>query len=84
MLDLSDPGSIRYRTTGQAAKALRISVSTLKRWLEESPGLAALRANASGWRLFTADEVESLRAYQRKKRHEGKTFKPSTLRPVSE
>lgn len=83
MLDLNDSGEISYRTSGQVAKSLRVSVSTLKRWLEENPGLATYRVNASGWRLFNEFEIESLRGYQRKKRREGKTFKPSTLRPVN-
>ncbi len=82
--DLKSSDPIRYRTSGQVAKSLRVSVSTLKRWLEERPGLASFRSNASGWRLFTVEEIESLRIYQRQKRRNGKTFKPSTLRPVGE
>ena len=83
MLDPNDSGAVRYRTSGQAAKTLRVSVSTLKRWLDENPALAAMRTNASGWRLFTENEIETLREYQRQKRRNGKTFKPSTLRPVN-
>ena len=73
-----------YRTSGQVARVLRISVSTLKRWLESDPELARLRTNASGWRLFNQSEVDSLHDFQKKKRRNGKSFKPSTLRPVSE
>jgi DNA-binding transcriptional MerR regulator len=73
-----------YHTTGQVAKSLRVSVSTLKRWLEENPGLAGFRTNASGWRLFSPDEIENLREHQRRRKREGKTFKPDTLRPVND
>ncbi len=75
---------IEYFTTGQVAKMLRVSVSTLKRWLEESPNLAVHRENASGWRLFTNLEIAKLREWQRRKKKIGKTFKPSTLRPSDE
>jgi DNA-binding transcriptional MerR regulator len=84
VLDLNEPDPICYRTSGQVAKSLRVSVSTLKRWLDESPALASFRINASGWRLFDESEIDSLRVYQRQRRRNGKTFKPSTLRPVSE
>src|SRR5688500_17343476 len=50
-----------YHTTGQVAKSLRVSVSTLKRWLEENPSLAGFRTNASGWRLFSPDRSEERR-----------------------
>jgi len=75
---------VPFRTTGQVAKALRVSVSTLKRWLDEKPDLASHRINANGWRLFSDTDLEFLREYQRLKRKEGRTFKPSTLRPVDE
>ena len=84
MLNLNGSDAICYRTTGQVARALRVSVSTLKRWLEEIPALAELRTNASGWRLFNPEEIDALRAYQRRRKREGKTFKPSTLRPIDE
>ena len=65
-------------------KALRVSVSTLKRWLEENPALAGFRTNASGWRLFSPEEIEQIREHQRRRKREGKTFKPDTLRPVND
>jgi DNA-binding transcriptional MerR regulator len=76
--------SVPFRTTGQVAKALRVSVSTLKRWLDEVPNLALHRTNTNGWRLFTDEEMNRLRDFQKRKRKEGRTFKPSTLRPVDE
>jgi DNA-binding transcriptional MerR regulator len=81
---LNDSNSRPYHTTGQVAKTLRVSVSTLKRWLEETPSLAGFRTNASGWRLFSPDEIENLREHQRRRKREGKTFKPDTLRPVND
>ena len=73
-----------YHTTGQVARTLRVSVSTLKRWLEENPTLADFRTNASGWRLFSPEEIDQIREHQRRRKKEGKTFKPSTLRPVND
>lgn len=84
MYSLNDSNHRPYHTTGQVAKSLRVSVSTLKRWLEENPSLAGFRTNASGWRLFSPDEIENIREHQRRRKREGKTFKPDTLRPVSD
>lgn len=84
MLGPNDLSSVPFRTSGQAAKALRVSVSTIKRWLDETPDLATYRINANGWRLFSDDEINRLREHQRRKRRDGRTFKPSTLRPVDE
>lgn len=78
----NDSSPVPFRTTGQVAKALRVSVSTLKRWLDESPDLASHRINANGWRLFSEEEVALLRDHQRRRRREGRTFKPSTLKPI--
>jgi DNA-binding transcriptional MerR regulator len=84
MYSLNDSNSQSFHTTGQVAKALRVSVSTLKRWLDEQPNLAGFRTNASGWRLFSPDEIAQIREHQRRRKKEGKTFKPSTLRPVND
>ena len=73
-----------FRTTGQVAKILRVSVSTLKRWLEDDPALAVFRTNASGWRLFTGVEIESLKEYRKRKRQLGRIFRPDTLRPIND
>jgi DNA-binding transcriptional MerR regulator len=84
MYSLNNSSHQPFHTTGQVAKALRVSVSTLKRWLEEYPSLAGFRTNASGWRLFSPEEIEQIREHQRRRKKEGKTFKPSTLRPVND
>lgn len=84
MYSLNNSNPQPYHTTGQVAKALRVSVSTLKRWLEETPSLAGFRTNASGWRLFSPEEIEHIREHQRRRKKEGKTFRPDTLRPVND
>lgn len=84
MYSLNDSQHRPYHTTGQVAKSLRVSVSTLKRWLEENPGLAGFRTNASGWRLFSPGEIENIREHQRRRKREGKTFRPDTLRPIGD
>ena len=84
MYSLNDSNHRPYHTTGQVAKSLRVSVSTLKRWLEENPSLAGFRTNASGWRLFSPDEIENIREHQRRRKREGKIFRPDTLRPVND
>jgi DNA-binding transcriptional MerR regulator len=84
MYSLNNSSPQPFHTTGQVAKALRVSVSTLKRWLEETPGLAGFRTNASGWRLFSPEEIEHIREHQRRRKKEGKTFRPDTLRPVND
>lgn len=72
----------RYLTTGQVAKTLRVSVSTIKRWLREYPELCPKYENASGWRLFTFQDVEQLKLLKKGRKKYGKVFRPSTLRPV--
>lgn len=80
----ADPALSCFHTSGQVAKSLRISVSTLKRWLEEYPGLALERKNANGWRLFSEEEIEGLRHYKRHRRRDGKVFRPETLQPIDD
>ena len=73
---------IQHFTSGQVAKKLRISVSTLKRWLEE-PGLAiSERRNYNGWRLFSEADIGALKDYKRQIRRNGKRFNDTTLIPV--
>jgi DNA-binding transcriptional MerR regulator len=72
-----------YFTSGQIAKQLRISISTLKRWLEEAPITIPEIRNSSGWRLFSADDLEVLKELKRELRKKGKRFNDTTLLPVS-
>ena len=71
-----------FLTTGQTAKSLRISVSTLKRWIQEEGVLKHVKQNSNGWKLFSEDDLRRLKTYQKQKRKMGKTYKPSTLKPV--
>ncbi len=72
----------QYFTCGQVAKKLRISVSTLKRWLAEPEIAIAERRNCNGWRLFTHSELEALRKHKKRLRSNGKRFNDTTLIPV--
>lgn len=71
-----------YLTTGQVARKLRVSVSTLKRWLEEPTLNISDRRNVHGWRLFTEENVEQLKLYKKGLRKNGKRFNDTTLIPV--
>lgn len=73
---------INYLTSGQVAKRLRISVSTLKRWLEESDLKISDQRNYNGWRLFSEEDLEILSEYKRKLKKTGKRFNDTTLIPV--
>lgn len=74
--------SQQYLTTGQAAKKLKISISTLKRWLETMDLNISEIRNCNGWRLFTEEDVEIIREYKRKMKKNGKRFNDTTLVPV--
>ena len=52
----------QYLTSGQVAKKLRISLSTLKRWLEDPELNISNQRNCNGWRLFTLEDLEPLRS----------------------
>jgi len=69
-------------TSGQVAKKLRISISTLKRWLEEPDIEISEQRNYNGWRLFSDADISTLKEYKRKIRRNGKRFKDTTLIPV--
>lgn len=72
----------KYLTSGQVCKKLRISISTLKRWLDE-PGLnISERRNYNGWRLFSNTDIETLREFKRYIRKKGKRFNDTTFIPV--
>jgi excisionase family DNA binding protein len=72
-----------YFTSGQVAKLLRVSISTLKRWLEESEIKIPEIRNGNGWRLFSTEDLEILKEHKRKLRKKGKRFNDTTLLPVS-
>mgnify|MGYP001586313630 CR=1 FL=1 len=71
-----------YLTTGQIARQLRISISTLKRWINAEEALPATNKNASGWRLFSGRDLETLKRFKRTKKKNGKRFQTETLTPV--
>jgi DNA-binding transcriptional MerR regulator len=74
--------SHKYLTSGQVAKKLKISISTLKRWLETMDlGISEVR-NCNGWRLFTEEDIGIIREYKRKMKRNGKRFNDTTLVPV--
>jgi len=71
-----------FLTSGQVAKKLRISISTLKRWLLETEKVISDYRNHNGWRLFTETDLEVLKEYKRELRRKGKRFNDTTLIPV--
>jgi DNA-binding transcriptional MerR regulator len=72
----------RHFTSGQVAKKLRISISTLKRWLDDPKLSISDRRNYNGWRLFSDADISILKEYKRKIRRNGKRFNDTTLIPV--
>ena len=72
----------RHFTSGQAAKKLRISISTLKRWLDDPELSIKERRNYNGWRLFSETDIGTLREYKKQMRRNGKRFNDTTLIPV--
>ena len=74
---------VRHFTSGQVAKTLRISSSTLKRWLEDPALVISDRRNYNGWRLFSDADIATLREYRRQIRRNGKRFNDTTLIPVT-
>ncbi|MBN1980521.1 MAG: MerR family transcriptional regulator [Chitinivibrionales bacterium] len=72
----------RHFTSGQVAKKLRVSSSTLKRWLEDPQLTISERRNYNGWRLFSEFDVTVLKDYKRQIRRNGKRFNDTTLIPV--
>lgn len=57
-----------YLTTGQTAKQLRISVSTLKRWIKNGSVTFKDRRNINGWKLFSRDDVLIFEKHVKRKR----------------
>ena len=62
-----------YFTSGQAAQKLRISVTTLKRWIRNA--IDAETRNASGWMPFSETDMHALKKFKNAKRRNGKVFK---------
>jgi hypothetical protein len=71
-----------FYTSGQVARRLRISVSTLKRWLEDPSLSVSEQRNCNGWRLFSETDVHSLNNFKKQIRKNGKRFKDTVLIPV--
>ncbi|MBL8028990.1 MAG: MerR family transcriptional regulator [Fibrobacteres bacterium] len=71
-----------YLTSGQIAQSLRVSISTLKRWIDEECAIAEKARNANGWRLFTEEDLEKLKNFKKTKRRMGRQFRSRTLTPV--
>jgi|GEM_PF-2552466 excisionase family DNA binding protein len=71
-----------YLTCGQAAKQLKVSISTLKRWVcDPELGMAEFR-NGNGWRLFSEEDMGNLRDYKKRLKRAGKRYSDITLLPV--
>ena len=73
----------RHFTSGQVARKLRISISTLKRWLDDPKLSIAERRNYNGWRLFSESDIAQLRQYKKEMKRNGKRFNDTTLIPVT-
>jgi DNA-binding transcriptional MerR regulator len=74
--------SQNYYTTGQVAKELHVSISTLKRWLAEEEANEINPRNAIGWRLFNLEDLERLKNLKQEKKRNGKQFSAQVLAPV--
>ncbi len=72
-----------YFTSGQVAKRLRVSVSTLKRWSALRDSANGETRNASGWMLFSETDITDLRRFKRDRRRIGRNFSKETLEPAN-
>jgi hypothetical protein len=72
----------QFLTSGQIAKKLRISISTLKRWIDDSDIEISDHRNYNGWRLFSEGDLDILKEYKRELRKKGRRFNDTTLIPI--
>ncbi|MBN2035537.1 MAG: MerR family transcriptional regulator [Chitinispirillaceae bacterium] len=72
----------KFYTTGQVARRLRISVSTLKRWLVDPALHISEQRNYNGWRLFSEADLSALVGFKKQLRRNGKRFNETVLIPV--
>jgi DNA-binding transcriptional MerR regulator len=72
----------QYFTSGQISRHLRVSISTLKRWLRSDRILEKATRNVNGWRLFSYEDLEKLRKFKLEKKKNGKQFNSRILTPV--
>jgi hypothetical protein len=72
----------KFFTSGQVARRLRISVSTLKRWLEDPSLRISEQRNCNGWRLFSEADLNVLHGFKLELKRNGKRFKETVLIPV--
>jgi len=70
-------------TSGQVAKKLRVSISTLKRWLDDPQLIIPDRRNYNGWRLFADEDIGVIQEYKRSIKKSGKRFNETMLIPVN-
>ena len=73
----------KYYTSGQVAKKLHISISTLKRWLGDEKLDIKERRNYNGWRLFSDKDIATIKDFRKNSRKKGKRFNETTLIPVT-
>jgi DNA-binding transcriptional MerR regulator len=72
----------KFYTTGQIARKLRVSVSTLKRWIDDPSLRVSEQRNYNGWRLFSETDLGALTGYKKQLRRNGKRFNETVLIPV--
>lgn len=71
-----------YFTSGQVARKLHVSISTVKRWIAHPELKLTEYRNYNGWRLFCDTDVDALKKYKRSVKKNGKRFKETTLIPI--
>jgi len=72
----------KFYTSGQVARRLRVSVSTLKRWLDDPLLPVSEQRNSNGWRLFSENDLNSINTFKKQIRKNGKRYKETVLIPV--